>query len=49
MALVQQMIDDDPQERPSAAAVEAHPIFWSGEKQRDFFCVRRPTDLLFYN
>ncbi|XP_018429302.1 PREDICTED: serine/threonine-protein kinase/endoribonuclease IRE1, partial [Nanorana parkeri] len=35
--LIQQMIDKDPQRRPSAEAVLKHPFFWSLEKQLQFF------------
>ncbi|KAM9296635.1 serine/threonine-protein kinase/endoribonuclease IRE1 [Gastrophryne carolinensis] len=35
--LIEQMIDKDPQKRPSAEAVLKHPFFWSLEKQLQFF------------
>ncbi|KAM3920835.1 serine/threonine-protein kinase/endoribonuclease IRE1 [Leptodactylus fuscus] len=35
--LIEQMIDKDPQKRPSAQAVLKHPFFWSLEKQLQFF------------
>ncbi|XP_075034197.1 serine/threonine-protein kinase/endoribonuclease IRE1 [Mixophyes fleayi] len=35
--LIKQMIDKDPQNRPSAEAVLKHPFFWSLEKQLQFF------------
>ncbi|XP_072270164.1 serine/threonine-protein kinase/endoribonuclease IRE1 [Pyxicephalus adspersus] len=35
--LIQQMIDKDPQKRPSAEAVLKHPFFWGLEKQLQFF------------
>ncbi|XP_040292016.1 serine/threonine-protein kinase/endoribonuclease IRE1 [Bufo bufo] len=35
--LIEQMIDKDPQKRPSAQAVLKHPFFWSLEKQLHFF------------
>ncbi|XP_069808178.1 serine/threonine-protein kinase/endoribonuclease IRE1 isoform X2 [Dendropsophus ebraccatus] len=35
--LIEQMIDKDPQRRPSAPAVLTHPFFWSLEKQLQFF------------
>ncbi|NXC46870.1 ERN1 endoribonuclease, partial [Penelope pileata] len=35
--LIAAMISSDPQERPSAPAVLAHPFFWSAEKQLQFF------------
>ncbi|XP_063816976.1 serine/threonine-protein kinase/endoribonuclease IRE1 isoform X1 [Pseudophryne corroboree] len=35
--LIKQMIDKDPQKRPSAEAVLKHPFYWSLEKQLQFF------------
>ncbi|XP_066444003.1 serine/threonine-protein kinase/endoribonuclease IRE1 [Eleutherodactylus coqui] len=35
--LIEQMIDKEPQKRPSAQAVLKHPFFWSLEKQLQFF------------
>ncbi|XP_053564106.1 serine/threonine-protein kinase/endoribonuclease IRE1 [Bombina bombina] len=35
--LIEQMINKDPQRRPSAACVLKHPFFWSLEKQLQFF------------
>ncbi|KAM4691160.1 LOW QUALITY PROTEIN: serine/threonine-protein kinase/endoribonuclease IRE1-like [Rhinophrynus dorsalis] len=35
--LIEQMIDKDPQRRPSAEGVLRHPFFWSLEKQLQFF------------
>ncbi|NXX52722.1 ERN1 endoribonuclease, partial [Scopus umbretta] len=35
--LIEQMINMDPQKRPSASCVLKHPFFWSLEKQLQFF------------
>ncbi|XP_006017458.1 serine/threonine-protein kinase/endoribonuclease IRE1 isoform X1 [Alligator sinensis] len=35
--LIEQMINMDPQKRPSASCVLKHPLFWSLEKQLQFF------------
>ncbi|KAG9472051.1 hypothetical protein GDO78_021525 [Eleutherodactylus coqui] len=35
--LIEQMIDKEPQKRPSAQAVLKHPFFWSLEKRLQFF------------
>ncbi|OXB77043.1 UNVERIFIED_CONTAM: hypothetical protein H355_014865 [Colinus virginianus] len=35
--LIEQMINMDPQKRPSASCVLQHPFFWSLEKQLQFF------------
>lgn len=37
--LIEQMINMDPQKRPSASCVLKHPFFWSLEKQLQFFQV----------
>ena len=36
--LVARMLSQDPKARPSAAAVLAHPFFWSAEERLDFLC-----------
>lgn len=43
--LIAAMISPEPQRRPSAPMVLAHPFFWSQEKQLQFFQVstRCPT------
>ncbi|XP_069762136.1 serine/threonine-protein kinase/endoribonuclease IRE1 isoform X3 [Narcine bancroftii] len=35
--LIEQMISDNPQQRPSSQCVLKHPFFWSKEKQLQFF------------
>ena len=36
--LIARMLSHDPRARPSAAAVLAHPFFWSAEERLDFLC-----------
>lgn len=37
--LIEQMLNMEPQRRPSAESVLKHPFFWSLEKQLQFFQV----------